>query len=197
MDSAWKHTKGEVFIRTKFRERHENEYTLSRKVMIENEDWREAVDAQGGPFVVRARNGICRSDPAFPYRSGRDVLEPLAVDPALVAIRNGAGSRRDAVDGRCIPVHNAVPFAFLIKHKDIITVVEFGQLAVLRARPGTNGKEPLSMRVQTGNAVEAAGGEYLLDLGLGYTVVVAMFENRHVELVRPDRKCECCQACGD
>ena len=50
MDSTWKNKKGEVFIRTKFREQHESEYTLSRQEMMESEDWREAVGAQGGPF---------------------------------------------------------------------------------------------------------------------------------------------------
>ncbi|MCG6862072.1 MAG: hypothetical protein LJE70_12450 [Chromatiaceae bacterium] len=50
MDSAWMHKKDEVFIRTKFREQHESEYTASREEMIENEDWRKGVGAQGGPF---------------------------------------------------------------------------------------------------------------------------------------------------
>ena len=50
MDDPLKERKGEVFIRTKFREQHESEYTLSRQEMIDNEGWREAVGAEGGPF---------------------------------------------------------------------------------------------------------------------------------------------------
>ena len=50
MESAWKHRRGDVFIRTKLREQHESEYTLSWREMIENESWREAIGAQGGPF---------------------------------------------------------------------------------------------------------------------------------------------------
>jgi hypothetical protein len=50
MDGTWKHKKGEVFIRTKFRKQHKSEYTPASKEMIENEGWREAVGAQGGPF---------------------------------------------------------------------------------------------------------------------------------------------------
>lgn len=50
MDGAFKYKRGEVFIRTKFCEQRESEYTLSRQEMIENEDWREAVGAEGGPF---------------------------------------------------------------------------------------------------------------------------------------------------
>lgn len=42
--------KGEVFIRTRFREQHESEYRLSREEMIKDEAWREAVGAEGGPF---------------------------------------------------------------------------------------------------------------------------------------------------
>ncbi|MCG6867430.1 MAG: hypothetical protein LJE91_01495 [Gammaproteobacteria bacterium] len=55
MDSKRNARKGEVFIRTIFREQHESEYRASRKEMIENEDWREHVGAQGGPF--------CYTDP--------------------------------------------------------------------------------------------------------------------------------------
>ena len=50
MDGNEWHKKGEVFIRTIFREQHESEYCISRQEMVENEDWRKAVGAQGGPF---------------------------------------------------------------------------------------------------------------------------------------------------
>ena len=50
MDSNVREKKGEVFIRTIFREQHESEYCISRWEMIKNEDWRKAVGAQGGPF---------------------------------------------------------------------------------------------------------------------------------------------------
>ena len=50
MDGKRMHRKGEVFIRTKFREQHESEYVISRQERIESIDWRETVGAQGGPF---------------------------------------------------------------------------------------------------------------------------------------------------
>ena len=36
MDSKERDKKGEVFIRTIFREQHESEYCISRKEMVEN-----------------------------------------------------------------------------------------------------------------------------------------------------------------
>lgn len=50
MDRPIWEEKGAVFIRTKFREQHESEYTLSREEMITNETWRAAAGVQGGPF---------------------------------------------------------------------------------------------------------------------------------------------------
>lgn len=50
MDGSDKHAKGAVFIRTKFGEQHESEYTLSPVQMIINEEWRKAAGVEGGPF---------------------------------------------------------------------------------------------------------------------------------------------------
>ena len=50
MDGAPQGERGEVFIRTKFRNERESEYRLSREEMITNEAWRKAVGAEGGPF---------------------------------------------------------------------------------------------------------------------------------------------------
>ena len=50
MDSKGKATKGEVFIRSNFREPHESAYRLCREQMILDQGGREAVGAEGGPF---------------------------------------------------------------------------------------------------------------------------------------------------
>jgi hypothetical protein len=51
MDRPGNDQKGAVFIRTKFGEVSQDYFPgLSLADMIEDQAWREAVDAQGGPF---------------------------------------------------------------------------------------------------------------------------------------------------
>jgi hypothetical protein len=55
--------KGAVFIRTRFGEVAAADWfpDLSLEDMIENRDWREAVDAQGGPFCY------CEAERLIPF----------------------------------------------------------------------------------------------------------------------------------